>query len=210
MQVRPTVLLALTTRRSFLDHYYDQGAPGVFVPGYVNQSVGAEVDLEIAFAEEQMVFHSRGLVRSKRLVGRKDMPAGIGVEFLSSERRTRELLLKFANGHEVQITRRRSRRLPISLQVECTTPDGKKLEMTEDLSREGAFIRTDAVVPIGTIITVRFKPPGQKTTVSLKAEVMWQRHSERPGIGVRFVLDDSAPQRALAEFIDQVKDKLAG
>jgi uncharacterized protein (TIGR02266 family) len=209
MQIRPTVLLALTTRRSFLDHYYDQGAPGVFVPGNTNHPVGADVDLEVAFAEEQMVFHSRGLVRSKRLVGRKDMPAGVGIEFLDSERRTRELLLKFANGHEVQITRRRSRRLPISIQVECTTKLGKKLEITEDLSREGAFIQTAATLPIGSVVALRFKPPGSKQVIALKAEVMWLRNSEKPGVGVRFLLEDNVHHKALGEFIDQVKDKLA-
>ncbi len=209
MQIRPTVLLALTTRRSFLDHYYDQGAPGLFVPGHTNHPVGADVDLEIAFAEEQMVFHSRALVRSKRLVGRKDMPAGIGVEFHGSERRTRELLLAFANGQDVKVMRRKSRRLPISMQVECTTPDGKRLEITEDLSRDGAFIRTSTPLDVGATIGLRFKPPGSKGTIELRAQVMWRRQSETPGVGVRFV-EGNKDHRAFAEFIDAVKDKLAG
>lgn len=209
VQLRPTVLLPLATRRSFFEAYYEQPTScGLWVPGNTQRAVGAEVDIEVAFAEDQMVFHSRGIVRAKRLAHRKDLPAGIGIEFLSSELRTRDVIVAFARGQASRLVRRKSRRFPVVLQVEYNGASGAVSEVTEDFSRDGAFIRTAWPREVGAIFNISVVPPNAPA-ISVRAEVMWQRHVGRSGMGVRFVFDDIKTQQRISEFIDQMKGELA-
>jgi uncharacterized protein (TIGR02266 family) len=204
------VLLPLSTRRSFMDHFFDgQQGSGVFVPGHTSRAVGSEVDLEIAFADEQMVFHSRGVVRSKRLVGRRDLPAGVNIEFLASEQNTRDVILAFAKGTPSPLVRRASRRLPIVLPVDLACEAGKSSASTEDISRDGAFIATEVRPKLGSLVELRLRPPGVKA-IRVRAEVRWLRGQGRPGMGVRFVFASDETQRLIAAFLDQVKQQLAG
>ncbi len=207
MQIRRCVLLPLPSRRSFLEHYFEQnGSTGVWVFNDTSQPVGVEVDLEIAFAEEQMVFHARGIVRSKRLSGRRTLPAGMAIEFLPSELKTRQIVLDFANGEPLRLVRRASRRFPVALEVEYGDAAGRTT--TEDISRDGAFILGDGLPAVGSRIRLRLKPEGEPP-INVRAEIRWHRTSSRPGAGVRFVFDDADSQRQLTELVNKIKRQLA-
>lgn len=204
MQLRPTVLLALTNRKAFVQCYYDRhGASGVWVPGTSPHDLGAQVDLEIAFAEEQLVLHTRGIVRSKRPVGRGALRAGIGVDFLASERHTRDLVLAFAKGAK-ELVRRRARRLPVVMAVEVATPTGRRREATEDVSRDGALITHASPPEVGTVIPVVLRPQKDQE-LELRVEVRWRRLQERPAVGVRFIFDDPVQQAAMATLLERLR-----
>jgi Tfp pilus assembly protein PilZ len=203
------VLLPLRDHRAFLDYYFNQGGiGGVFVPGYVRLASAAEVDLEVAFAKEQVTVHSRGVIRWKRLTDKKSLPAGVGVEFLETERRTRDLLLEFAEGKQVTLNRRRSRRYPVMLEIEYTTNSVFLTDVTDDLSRDGASILTDHDVEVGEIITMRLKPPGD-VGLDVKAEVRWRHLQGRKGFGVRFIFDRPGSEKRVRDLIERIKHQQA-
>jgi hypothetical protein len=210
MQLRPTVLLAVTNRRSFMQHYYDRdGTCGIWVTGNTSLDLGAQVDIEIAFAEEQLVLHSRGVVRAKRVADRSNLRAGVGIEFLPSELKTRDLIVSFTNG-QADLVRRKSRRLPVVMAVELTLPTGQRTEFTENISREGALVCIADPPGPGTRLTLTLKPQGLDRTFSLAAEVRWRRLNDRPAMGVRFIFDDPTKQRELTVLLDVLRARLAG
>jgi Tfp pilus assembly protein PilZ len=206
LRIRQTVLLPLRDRATFLDHYFKQsGIGGVFVPGYLKLTSAEEVDLEIAFAREQVTMHARGIIRWKRLTDKKILPAGIGVEFLDSERRTRDLLIDFARGRSVKLARRRSRRYPAMLEIEYSHNSVFLTDVTDDLSRDGASIITNHVVEVGEIVQMKLKPTDEFPTIAVKGEVRWQQSEGRKGFGVRFIFEEPGTEERLRELIEQIK-----
>jgi hypothetical protein len=209
MQLRPTVLLAVSNRKAFLQSYYERnGACGVWVLGPSTHDLGTRVDLEIAFAEEQIVLHSCGVIRAKRPADRGSLRAGIGVDFLASEQQTRELILAFASGRQ-DLVRRRSRRLPVVMDVEVVTPRGRQNETSENISRDGAMITCASPLEMGSVAPLVLKPVGM-SPIELRGEVRWRRIHERPAIGVRFIFEDPARLREMAALIDVLRARLAG
>jgi hypothetical protein len=209
MQVRPTVLLAISNRKAFLQSYYDRnGTTGVWIPGASAHDLGTQVELEIAFAEERVVLHSRGVVRSKRPADRGHLRAGIGIDFLPSETKTRLLILAFANGQQ-ELMRRRSRRLPVIISVDLSGASGSYAETTENISREGALVTCSDPPELGTVMSVVLKPQGYSTTIQLRAEVRWRRADERPAVGLRFLFDNSAQVRDVNSLLEVLRARLA-
>lgn len=210
MQIRPSVLLPLRDHRAFLSHYFNQGGiGGVFVPGHLRLASADEVDLEIAFAKEQVTVHARGVVRWKRLSSKKTLPAGIGVEFLETERRTRDLLVDFAEGRSVRLVRRRSRRYPVMLEIDYATDSVFLSDITDDISREGAFVLTDQTVEVGTVLALKLRPPGASTPIKVRGEVRWLQTEGRRGFGVRFIFDRPNAEESVLRLIDEIKQQVA-
>lgn len=196
--------------RTFLDHYFNQGGlGGVFVPGYVRLASAEEVDLEVVFAREQVTVHARGVIRWKRLTDKKSLPAGVGVELLDTERRTRDLLLEFAEGKRVHLARRRSRRYPVMLEIEYATDTVFLTDVTDNLSRDGASVLTDHDVEVGEIITMRLKPPGEAVAIDVKGEVRWRHEHGRKGFGVRFIFDRPGSENRVHGLIERIKHQQA-
>jgi hypothetical protein len=210
MQLRPTVLLAVTNRQAFLQAYYDRnGAAGVWVPGASPHDLGTQVDVEIAFAEEQLVLHTRGVVRAKRPADRGSLRAGIGIEFLAEEHDTRDLILAFANGNR-ELVRRKSRRLPVVMEIEVDLPRGQRIETTENISRDGALLTFSNPPEVGTVVPLVLRPKGFGAPIPIRGEVRWRRTHARPAIGVRFIFDDPAKIRDIAALVDVFRARLAG
>lgn len=209
MQVRPTVLLALSNRQGFLQSYYDcGGSTGVWVPGSSLHDLGTMVDIEVAFAEEQIVLHARGVVRSKRPSDRGSLRAGIGIDFLPGEHRTRDLILAFARGDK-DLVRRRSRRLPVVIDIEADLPRGRRMEVTEDISRDGALVTFANPPGVGTIVPLILRPRDGAEPVEVRAEVRWRRTAERPAVGVRFIFDDPEKAKQLSGLLEHFRTRLA-
>ncbi len=210
LRIRPSVLLPLRDHRAFLSHYFHQGGlGGVFVPGHLRLTSAEEVDLEIAFAKEQVMVHVRGVVRWKRLSGKKNLPAGVGIEFLASERRTRDLLVDFGKGRSVRLVKRRSQRYPAMIEIEYATNSIFVCDVTDDLSRDGTFVLTDQQMDIGTVLSLRLKLPGLGDVIDVSGEVRWVQSDGRRGFGVRFIFDRPNAEQLVLRLIDRVKHQIA-
>ena len=209
LRIQPTVIVELPDRAGFLGCFYHQGTlGGVFVRGQLGLEPGTETLLEFVFVAEKRVVRSRGIVRWRRTQRGRDLEAGMGIEFLPTERRTRDLLLDYARGREVQLVRHRARRLPVSLTVEYASESVMLSDLTEDISEEGLFIASDVLLDVGTKLRLRLKPPGSLLALHLRGEVMWRRGQGRRGFGVRFLFDKPRTARRIREVIDRLQRRV--
>jgi len=71
---------------------------------------------------------------------------------------------------------------------------------TVNISADGMFIETDNILPVDTLLTVKFKLPGNDAVIISKSRVAWtnepgnsRKYSLPPGMGLQFIdfsLDD--------------------
>ncbi|MBI5511993.1 MAG: PilZ domain-containing protein [Deltaproteobacteria bacterium] len=202
LELRSTVVVKLEDQRAFLRCFYHHGSlGGIFVPGRSNLEAGDAVRLEFVFGRENRTVRSRGVVRWKRRQGAHNLAAGLGIEFLASERRTRDLLLDLASGRDLEVVRPRARRLPVQLTVRYESHSVMLSDLTDDLSEGGVFILSDEPLPVGTKIVLKLKPPGQWFAVAVRAEVMWRQGTPRCGFGVKFLFDRQPRVQAKIEAL---------
>lgn len=207
IEIVPTVIFELPDRQAYLDAYFHQGAlGGLFVPGHLMLRPGTEVQLQILFGDAGPTFRARGIVRWRRAQTAGGLVAGIGVEFLDSEKSTRDLLLEYAHGREVRVLQRRARRLPVRLQVEYATASAFLTDMTDDISEGGVFILSDDPPEVGAEVKLRLKPPGRFFAIKLRGEVAWRKVGDRSGFGVRFIFDKATTERKIRELVDDLRD----
>lgn len=209
MLVRPTLLQPFKSRQAFLENYLAQGTlGGLFFPGNTHLNTGDIVDVEIVFVDEQMVFHTRGLVRWKRLTVQRQLPAGIGVEFLPSEGRTRDLMLEFAKGRIVRPIQRRQRRYSVLMDVECRIGKTNVQLQTDNFSRDGAFLLGDATPALGSEIDLSIRT-NDAGALRVQSEVVWHQLNVQPGFGVRFVSPNEMVQRQIDGLIERIRIQIA-
>jgi uncharacterized protein (TIGR02266 family) len=209
IEIRPTVVVELADRRAFLGCFYHQGAlGGVFVPGHLNLEAGTEVLLELVFVAEQRTMRSRGVVRWKRTRSAKNLDAGVGIEFLPHERRTRDLILDFANGRNIHVVQPRARRLPVRLTVQYATESIMLTDLTDDISEGGLFILSDELLPVGTRLNLKLKPPGQLFSIQVKGEVAWRQGEGRRGFGVRFQFEGERTKRRIEALVFKLRERV--
>lgn len=84
--------------------------------------------------------------------------------------------------------RRQRKRIP----VRYGTDNPVKVAFTDDITREGLFIRTALAIRPGTQVVVELKPPAG--TIVLRAEVRWAKqvpsqmlHKLKGGIGLKIL-----------------------
>lgn len=198
LKVRPTIVYELPDHRAFLSAYFHQGELGsVFVPGDSKVRAGEHVDLELRFVAEDRTVRLTGILRWKRSTPGPKLPAGVAIELMPNERHIRDTLIDFANGREVKWIERSSERLPVHMVIEYASSSVFLSDFTDDLSDGGAFIVTDELLPIGTELRLKLKPPGELFALRLKGKVAWQQLEGRRGIGVTFEFEG-----------DRTKDKI--
>jgi uncharacterized protein (TIGR02266 family) len=80
--------------------------------------------------------------------------------------------------------RRYDRRVPIEFSYEGASHSAH----TRNISLGGVFIETDATLPFGARVTLRFRVPTQSEAIEVEGQVRWLEMDEgRPrGLGVRF------------------------
>jgi type IV pilus assembly protein PilZ len=89
------------------------------------------------------------------------------------------------------IERRRFERYETSISVDYSSGDTFLFSYIQNISEMGIFIRSDAPLPVGTVMELRFTPEGQ-TALELEGEVTWINpyrpfgDNLNPGMGVRF------------------------
>jgi uncharacterized protein (TIGR02266 family) len=95
--------------------------------------------------------------------------------------------------------------------VQITSVAGDKVDkqaISGNLSREGLFVATPTIVPVGTEIEVRFRLPNSDTHIVAVAEVAWTNGEKDfddgkvPGYGVKFVELNDESQTELDAYMD--------
>jgi len=209
LEITPTVVIELADRRAFLGCFYHQGnLGGVFVPGHMSLSPGTRVLLELVFVAEKRTLRARGVVRWQRTRSARNLAAGVGIEFAPQERRTRDLILDFANGRNVQVVASRARRLPVRLAVGYATESVMLSDLTDDISEGGLFICTEELFEIGTKLNLRLKPPGHLFAIQVVGEVMWRQGEGRRGVGVRFVFEGGHAKHRIDRLIEKLRERV--
>lgn len=235
-RTRPQLLLPLRNRAAFLDAYFSRGSAsippassvspaararagaaesgdtgGLFVPGELDVELGEEVDIELQFTEEHVRFHIRARVKWKRTAaGRRALPPGVGIEFLPSELRTQQQILRFAEGTESVHHVARDRRWSLAVDVRVT--DGNAVEaagITDDISEGGCFVRTSAALDVGARVEVKLKAPGSLFGwLTLSGFVAWRRQEpERDGVGIEFAFDSERKREKVKKIVHVLKER---
>lgn len=211
---RSQLILPLRNRAQFVEQCFDQDdSGGLFVPGDLDVALGDEVDLEIAFVEEQVRFHIRAVVRWKRAsAGRRALP-GVGLGFLPSEATTKGQLLRFARGEDVDHVEREGRRYALHLEVKLGVEGApSRVVSTDDMSEGGCFLLVDPPLPIGTNVEITLRAPGALFSwLTLKGRVAWRRSqgsAQRGGVGVEFRFADDRQRRRMAKLLVLLRERL--
>lgn len=91
-----------------------------------------------------------------------------------------------------QSDRREHARFDTRLEVDYRSGENFLFSYIQNISEMGIFIRSDAPLPVGTEIDVRFQPEGE-APVQLRGQVVWVNPVKiggdnlNPGMGVRFL-----------------------
>lgn len=101
--------------------------------------------------------------------------------------------------------RRAETRWPVDFDVDYLTEGTYLFASITDLSTLGIFVCTDAPLPQGTRLHLRFTPPvelGATTRFELDGEVVWvSDESGHTGMGVRFLEVELATHQRLLELV---------
>lgn len=109
-------------------------------------------------------------------------------------------------------TQRRFRRRLVRMLVDFHAEGGARCEYATTLGAGGLFIETDAPLPVGATLRLRFRLPGGDTLHAIDGRVTWQHRPDearagdaRPGgMGVAFT--DAAAAAKLAHELETLGD----
>jgi uncharacterized protein (TIGR02266 family) len=194
----------------FLDHYQSSFLyGGVFYPTRKIIEPGELVVLDVRMPALPDYTLIRGMVawhrRGRRSQGTR---AGLGIEFLASEQKTRDYVLALARGTLEPDSKRRHRRLPTEIRVDWRIPNesDRHLSYVEDIGAGGLFLRTRKQPAEGTSVVVELVPPGATAPQIIEGRVAWT--SDAPGsegVGVEFRCRDIGGMRRLRELVRRIE-----
>lgn len=101
------------------------------------------------------------------------------------------------------IERRKSKRVPVVVRVDCSTVDAFFSEFTANINEGGIFIETAELHPADTEVSLQFQLPGSAEPLQVAGRVVWSTpggRDQEPGVGIVF---EDLDQRARAR-IDQL------
>jgi hypothetical protein len=208
LRLRPTVVYELPERADFSASLTDKGgATSIFVPGTTNLAPGMRVDLGVLFVDGPRNFSTRGIVRWKRESMGHVLPPGLAIELAQHDEPTRDLILSYVRGKNVEWKDRRDRRLPVMHAVSFATGDFVTTEVTEDLSKSGAFLTSSKLLEPGAEIDIKLKPEGELFSLRFYGEVLWNSKA-RGGIAVRFAFPNPHAKSRFEAFIDRLTEQV--
>ena len=208
LRLRPTLIFKLPERKDFSASLVDRdGVTSIFVPGTTNLAPGMRVDLGVLFVDGPRNFTTRGVVRWKRESLGHVLPPGLGVELASHDEPTRDLILTYVRGKNVELKDRRDRRLPVMHAVSFASGDFVTNEVTEDLSKSGAFLTSSKMLEPGTEIDIKLKPEGELFALRFYGEVVWNS-KPRGGIAVRFAFPNPHAKTRFETFVDRLSERV--
>jgi c-di-GMP-binding flagellar brake protein YcgR len=158
-------------------------------------------------------FHIRARVVWKRAQpGRRALPQGIGIEFLATEGRTQQQILRFAEGRESVNHVDRERRWRLNVDVTLAHQGHDLTGVTDDLSEGGCFVLAHAyaLLPVGTVVDVRLRAPGSLFGwMTLPAQVTWLRHQpSRDGMGLEFRFASERQRNKIKKIVRVHRERL--
>lgn len=209
VNVRTSILIALRHPENLLAIFEPRGSYGIlFCRGFEHLTPGVEVDIEVAFQEPKLTFSTRGIVRWKRTAPAASLKAGVGVEFLEEEVPTRDLMLRFARGEPVPELRVRERRFPASIPVSMQMAGARLEGKTFNMSFSGAFLLVPRPPEEYAVVPLTLLPQDARRSLTLDAEVRWQRVNGVAGMGVRFLFDTDERRDAVKRLVEEIRRNL--
>lgn len=186
---------------------------GVFIPTRSPLMSGESVILDVRMRELHDSLMLRGrVVWSRRSRRGSGQPAGMAVEFLSTEAKKRDYLLGLARGrHRQQRRGRRYKRIPLGVDAgwRLLSEDQNRACVVGDIGSGGAFLKTERIVPAGTPVVLEVFMPNNTSSQFIEGRVAWANDvpGER-GIGVEFRCRDMAGKRRLRELVRRLRDAM--
>lgn len=180
--------------------------------------VGEAIVVELTFPELSERLLIRGFVSFRRAgrhrgEGKSGQRAGVGIEFLGSEKSKRDYILQVARGEMSQpVSPRNHRRLPVVLPVDFRVREGRErhLATLDDIGPGGAFIRTREFHAAGTPVVLSLVPPGAVSPLHIEGRVAWARQAPgEEGLGVEFRCRDTGGLRRLKELCRRLETTAA-
>ena len=101
-------------------------------------------------------------------------------------------------------------RVTVEIDVDLGTYGPYALSRLENVSIGGAFLTSEKLRPVGTVLKLRFKLPGDDEPIEAEGEVMWtyaQRGNSlvnNSGIGVKFTQILQSDRDRIKTFIRQI------
>ncbi len=209
VRVRPMVLLPVADRRSLPRYYVAESAHGLLrVPGFTRLEIGQPVDCGISLGKEGLIVQSEGRVVSKCLIPRPGRALGIDVELVPGKGRARALIESFLLGDDVAFAGRHGWRYHAAIDVDSPTEEAMQGSVLEDISAEGAAIRSRFKPALGARVPLRLKTP-DGAALELSGEVRWHREGDDPAFGVHFDLSNSTQRTRMHHLITTITSALA-
>jgi c-di-GMP-binding flagellar brake protein YcgR len=148
---------------------------GVFLAATEGLEVGLDVKLHFRLSKNTPPLSTSGRVLYLH------PEKGAGIEFISISEDDRGAILRFI--HQKNKDRRANPRAPLATQVQCD--QCLSLAFSRDISLGGMFVETTEMVPVDTLLTVRFNLDEKDQVVTANAQVIY--HVEKMGMGIVFV-----------------------
>jgi Tfp pilus assembly protein PilZ len=130
--------------------------------------------------------------------------AGIGVEFLVSERAKWEYLLDLARAGASARSRRRHERVPVDLKISWR-PVGRLEPFPghlRDVGRGGAFVLSTANVALQERVVLEIAPPGAEVPMAFIGRVAWIGRSGTENVfGIEWRARDAGGGRRIKELV---------
>src|SRR5689334_272539 len=88
---------------------------------------------------------------------------------------------------------RTHKRVATSLEVDYSTYTPYQIRRITNISKGGVFIRTQEIIPVGTVLDISFQLPTREDPIQSKVKVMWTYRQpstvnlNSSGLGVQFL-----------------------
>jgi len=204
------LLASYPRRESFLAHFPREGTTGVlFVETARPLKLSEPVTVLVDFPGQERSFRLQGRVVSRRRASRQPpLPPGVEVVLAPDQAPTLQLVLDHVAGKQVRFVPRRSGRVQTTCEISYRSDDAFVQEFSEDISEGGTFVRTERLLPIGTALECRLKPPGYLLGIKVSARVTWHREQGQPrGMGLQFVFSSASQRRKLERLVKRLRQR---
>ncbi len=204
------LLVRYAEKERFVENFEHEDQVGtLFIATTARVALAEIVSVFVEFPNDKRSFRLLGRVVSRRRAAKEPaLAAGIRVEFSPDQGQAIQLILDHVGGKDIAFQNRASRRLSCTLEISYRH-DGELLkQFAEDISEGGTFIRTQKLLPVGTEVHCRLKPPGQLLGIKIKGRVSWQKESGDPvGMGIEFLFSSSRQQKKIAKLLTSLRAK---
>lgn len=196
----------LRSPREFQAGYEPSGGNGgVFCPTRQKVPVGGPVVVKVRLGRRQPPMVLYGRVAWRR-PGRHILKirAGIGAEFLESERAKCDYLLGLVRSGTSARSRRRHERIPVDLPI-TWRPVGALQGLPgklRDVGQGGAFVLSDAKVALQTQVVLEIAPPGAEVPMAFIGRVAWIGKTGTESVfGIEWRARDAGGARRIKELV---------